>query len=172
MGSLYIVSGAARRQFGNLPLPIGSPGSRGREKYPEMGELRKPVLLNAGPRQGARLWSVVAVHPRLRQLLKPLEFARKAASAGAVSWCVAGGWIGPGSQGSSSHPKGSRSAFNLGGGGAACISPAPAAHAGCSRGPAAMLAWGTECPHRPTASPLASQLLFVDFCFHLQRVNS
>lgn len=117
MGSLYIVSGAARRQFGNLPLPIGSPGSRGREKYPEMGELRKPVLLNAGPRQGARLWSVVAVHPRLRQLLKPLEFARKAASAGAVSWCVAGGWIGLGSQGSSSHPKGSRSAFNLGGGG-------------------------------------------------------
>lgn len=84
-----------------------------------MGELRKPVLLNAGPRQGACLWSVVAVHPWLRQLLKPLEFARKAASAGAVSWCVAGGRIGPGSQGSSSHPKGSRSAFNLGGGGGA-----------------------------------------------------
>lgn len=170
MGSLYIVSGAARRQFGNLPLPVGSPGSRGREKYPEMGELRKPVLLNAGPRQGARLWSVVAVHPRLRQLLKPLEFARKAASAGAVSWCVAGGRIGPGSQGSSSHPKGSRSAFNPGGG---CLHlPCARSHAGCSCGPAAMLAWGTGCPHRPTASPLASQLLFVCFCFHLQRANS
>jgi len=75
-----------------------------------------------------------AVHPWLRQLLKPLEFALETASAGAVSWCTACGQIGPGSQGSSSHLRGSRSAFNsqnhrmFGVGRALCgsLSPTPA----------------------------------------------
>lgn len=56
---------------------------------------------------------------RLRQLLKPLEFAPKTASDGAVLWCRARGRIGPGSQGLSSHPRGSCSASNSGG----CLQP-------------------------------------------------
>lgn len=68
----------------DLPLP----GYQRWGEIPRDGELSKPVLLNAGPRHGARLWSVGAVHPRLRQFLKPLEFALQTRL---TRWLV-GGW--------------------------------------------------------------------------------
>lgn len=109
----------------------------------------------------------MAVYPWLRQLLKPLEFALKAASDSAVSWRGARGRIGPGSRGLSSHPGGSHSAFNLGGGVGCLRLPCACRHAGCSRGPAAVPEWGTGCPHHPTASPW----LFIYSCFRLQKAN-
>lgn len=103
---LYIVSGAARRQLRNLPLP----GYQRWGEIPRDGELSKPVLLNAGPRHGAHLWSVIAVHPWLRQFLKPLEFALQTASD-----APARGWIGPGSRGLCPRPSASPSPAILGG---------------------------------------------------------
>lgn len=122
---------------GTCPSPL-APWVPEQGEIPRDGELSKPVLRNAGPRQGARLWSVVALHQWLRQLLQPLEFALKTASDGAVLWCRARGQISPGSQGLSPAPELHTLLLILGGWGCLHV-PCACSHAGCSPGPSAVL---------------------------------